>query len=147
MKFLFEIRRQLLGNGQFDVKGPIVVTCSLDGGPATTCGSPLSYEGLSAGDHEVVITANDDVGVMGATLSRFNVADDPAEVADGVAAQTADPITPAPAPATPATPTSVSGVLAYTGAHIEQFAIVGLMLLATGLVLGSVAAFARRRSD
>jgi hypothetical protein len=122
--------------------GEVVFTCTLDDGEPEVCTSPKWYRGLPPGDHAVVISATDDSGDRGSARVGFTVAsstgdpDDPAVVssAGADAPEAADP-------------TSVGGVLAYTGDHVTEIATVGLLLVLSGVMLGSLAAFARRRSN
>lgn len=46
----------------FEVDQPATTTCSLDGGPASTCSSPAVYTGLDPGDHALTVQATDPGG-------------------------------------------------------------------------------------
>jgi uncharacterized protein YkwD len=48
---------------------PTKVTCSLDGGAAASCTSPVSYSGLAIGSHRFVVTVSNTAGSASATYS------------------------------------------------------------------------------
>ncbi len=56
-----------------DGSGPITYTCQLDGGSATSCGSPYVFTGLSSGAHSVTVVATDGVGNNSVQVRNFNV--------------------------------------------------------------------------
>lgn len=48
-----------------DAVGIDNIECSLDGGAFTSCTSPVSYNRLSRGTHEVTVRATDEAGNIG----------------------------------------------------------------------------------
>jgi hypothetical protein len=56
-----------------DGSSPITYTCQLDGGSATSCGSPYVFTGLSNGAHSVTVVATDGVGNNSVQVRNFNV--------------------------------------------------------------------------
>ncbi len=125
--------------GEFKALPNPDITCSLDGQAAEPCSSPVRYEGLELGNHTVEIKAIDGVGGEGSANYSWAV----------VASASANPADPTAASQPPAstTPSVQRAVLSFTGAHITELVIFGLMLIGLGLALGSVAAVSRRRSS
>jgi hypothetical protein len=142
----FEVRNRL----PFGLRraGGVSVTCSLDGQAPVPCSSPVHYEGLDLGEHEVVVTAT---WTRGRSLHSFKAGGSASARHDWAIVPTVDNSDPS---AVLANQTSAGGtpgvqrtVLSFTGSHITEIALVGLTLIAVGLVLGSAAAVTRRRSD
>jgi hypothetical protein len=134
----------LVGSGRLGPEAAASVMCSLDGQPAEPCTSPVRYEDLELGSHEVLIIATDGDGGEGSARYEWAV----------VAGESLERTDPTASPsgaerlASAVSPTNVQrAVLSFTGAHITRMAILGLMLIVVGVGLGTAANVARRRSD
>jgi hypothetical protein len=141
VEIVFDVADAGGGGGAMRPQAVAGATCALDGAPAEPCTSPKWYRGLEPGAHEVRIVATNGDGA-GSARVRFTVAGDDALVlGEAVTNQPGGSTAPPPAD-----PTVVGGVLAYTGAHISELTILGVLLVAMGVLLGLLATYGRRRS-
>jgi hypothetical protein len=82
-----DLTNQLDATVAFSADDPqATFACSLDGGPATPCRSPVRYIGLSEGAHAFAVTPTDAAGQAGAPARRMWTVDitAPAVVPDGI---------------------------------------------------------------
>lgn len=89
---------------------PITYTCSLDGAPAITCSSPVTYSGLVDGAHQLVVSATAG-GQTSSATSRWQV---------DTAAPSAQ-LTAPTAPATLGSSSTVRWIGSDTGAGVDHY--------------------------
>jgi hypothetical protein len=155
---------------EFSATGTFTFTCSLDGEDGRVCTSPARYVALELGEHEVVIRGADSVtGAVGSARYRWTIV----ESTDRSLTNRSNPLTPVdvgrigaplnqgrgaqvrganvqsiPVPyAVPqAVPPSNQDTLSTTGARSIELALIGVTMVAIGLVMAGAASRLRRRS-
>ncbi|HET9499207.1 MAG TPA: hypothetical protein VFO98_03000 [Marmoricola sp.] len=55
----------------------VTFSCVLDDGPAVACSSPMTFQGLTAGPHQLVVTATDPTGTGQPAAARWTVVTPP----------------------------------------------------------------------
>ncbi len=138
-------------------------TCSLDGADGRVCTSPARYLALDLGAHEVVVKAADRTnGAVGTARFRWTIVEGtdrsltnrstPLGAVDvgRLAAPSNVRSIPTPYAVPQAVPPSNqnadNATLSSTGARSIEIALVGLTMIAIGLVMAGAASVLRRRS-
>ncbi|HEY3451114.1 MAG TPA: YCF48-related protein [Myxococcales bacterium] len=65
------LTNQANGSIEFSADEPATFTCEVDQAGGQPCTSPLSYSGLAEGQHQIKVSATDDVGNQGSASASF----------------------------------------------------------------------------